>query len=62
MTVKAVTTERERDQHDPYRSPGRITQVEELHDRRGVSVARVYFEDGRWLEVIGASRGWPQEV
>ena len=40
----------------------RVTQVEWLEGRTdvGVEVARVHFADGRWLEVIGASHGWPE--
>jgi hypothetical protein len=67
VTAQATIPVTDQDQDDLYRSPGRITKVEEVHDtglghRVGGSLARVHFEDGRWLEVIGASLGWPEEV
>lgn len=41
---------------------GRIVRIEPLNDLPGCTdaYARIYFEDGRWLEVQGASRGWPE--
>jgi len=64
MTAAAATAGR--DQRDLYRSPGRIARVEPLHDSAlagclGGYLFRLYFEDGRWLEVIGASPGWPDD-
>jgi len=41
---------------------GPIAGIEPLADPPGCTdaYARVHFEDGRWLEVQGASCGWPE--
>ncbi len=59
MTASTITTT------DLYRPAGRITRATVGNEVAPVSVgSEVYvfeFEDGRWLEVIGGSPGWPMD-
>jgi hypothetical protein len=54
MTASTIT--------DLYRGAGRITRATVGHDSAGMGEVYVFeFEDGRWLEVIGGSTGWPMD-
>ncbi len=46
---------------DLYRGAGRIIKATVGHDNAGSEVYVFEFEDGRWLEVIGGSPGWPMD-
>jgi len=54
VTASTITTT------ELYRPAGRITKATVGCDCDGVGEVYVFeFEDGRWLEVIGGSPGWP---